>query len=187
MQPLFLAIAALLAAGMGGSPVKADTQVRPYSYYEGPLEAPKPSVRVEPLPRVEKEVYYTPGTYWTPSYYSQYYYPQVAYVNPAPVTYYYGVQPAAPAFVAAPAVAPVAVAPAAVAPATYVYGAASATYVYGAATPVYTYNVVTYGPKTMPEGYIYKVNSVPPKIAPAPATSSYGSFPVPGYYYYPRF
>jgi hypothetical protein len=177
MQPLFLAIGALLAAGMGGSPVKADTQVRPYSYYEGPLDAPKPSVRVEPLPRVEKEVYYTPGTYWTPSYYSQYYYPQVAYVNPAPGTYYYGVQPAVPAAVAAPAVAPVAVAPAAVAPATYVYGAA---------TPVYTYNVVTYGPKTMPEGYIYKVNSVPPRIAPAPATY-YGGFPAPGYYYYPRF
>jgi hypothetical protein len=117
-------------------------------------------------------------------------------VNPAPGTYYYGVQPAAPAVVAAPAVAPVAVAPAAVAPATYVYGAAPATYVYGAApatyvygaaTPVYTYNVVTYGPKTMPEGYLYKVNSVPPKIVPAPTTSYYGSFPAPGYYYYPRF
>lgn len=112
MQPLFLAIAALLAAGMGGSPIKADTQVKPYSYYEGPLDAPKPLTRVEPLPRVEKEVYYTPGTYWTPSYYSQYYYPQVAYVNPAPGTYYYGVQPAAPAVVTTPAVAPVAVAPA---------------------------------------------------------------------------
>jgi hypothetical protein len=186
MQPLFLAIAALLAAGMGGSPVKADTQVKPYSYYEGPLDAPKPLTRVEPLPRVEKEVYYTPGTYWTPSYYSQYYYPQVAYVNPAPGTYYYGVQPAAPAVVSAPAVAPVAVAPAAVAPAAV----APATYVYGTmtpvVTPVYSYNVVTYGPKTMPEGYIYKVNPVPPKTAPAPATY-YGSLPAPGYYYYPRF
>ena len=166
MQPLFLALGALLAAGTGGAPVKADTPLKPYSYYEGPLDARPWQAR--PAPRIEKEVYYTPGTYWTPSYYSTYYYPQVAYVNPAPGTYYYGLQPSAPAVVAAPALAPVAVAP--------------ATYVYGAATPVYTYTAVTYGPKNMPEGYIHKVDPVPPRLVPAP---TYGS--VPGCYYYPRF
>jgi hypothetical protein len=62
---------------------------------------------------------------------------------------------------------------------------APATYFYGAAAPVYTYTAVTYGPKNMPEGYIHKVDPVPPKLVPALAT--YGSVLVPGYYYYPRF
>ncbi|SRR5712692_11409811 len=103
MQSLFVAIGLLLATVQpmrALAQADARPQLRPYSYYEGPLgTATAPATPAAPECKDEKEkvkvkekekvVYYTPGTYWTPSYYSQYYYPQT-YVAAAPVTYYYG-------------------------------------------------------------------------------------------------
>jgi hypothetical protein len=169
MQTLFLTLGVLVASlQVADTPQKADArqQAHPSSYYEGPFDTQRPAPsdprRVEPrkaevvvVPSKAKAVYYTPGTYWTPSYYSQYYFPVAQYTYvPAPATYYYGV---------------------AAAPAAYSYG------------------VVTYGPKSLPEGYLIKVaptEATAIKAAPAVGTTYYGAYAVPavpavypGYYY----
>jgi hypothetical protein len=176
MQSVFLAIGLLVVAVQPmKAPAQTDTrQLRPYSYYEGPLGTPTAPAAPEYKDEKEKArvkepvVYYTPGTYWTPSYYWQFYYPATyVAVAAAPVTYYYGA-------VAAPAGYPygvVTVGPKTL-PEGYIAKTTVAVKTAGGATVL--------APAAAPAPAIAAL----PATVPAPATTYYyGSLPATTYYF----